>query len=141
MFVKLILILLIPTVGYGVTVFAAPEVAGKIDAFVWIPWFSEKIRGSKANFDTVITDIPSLNEFKSWALDIKDTVVDGVATTKDTIDSVRGWAQKVEETYNSAVETYDSTKQALDEANRKITEFQSLLNGWASWSGSIQAGQ
>ncbi len=141
MFVKLILILLIPTVWYGVTVFAAPETASKIDSIIWIPGFSDKIRGSKENFDNVITDIPNLNEFKSWALDLKETVIDGVATTKDTIDTVRWWAQKVEETYNQAVDTYDSTKDALDEANRKITEFQWLLNGWASASGSTQIEQ
>lgn len=140
MIVKIILILLIPTVWYGVTVFASPETAAKIDSLVWLPWFSDNIRGSKANLDAVITDIPSLNEFKSWALDIKDSVIDWVATTKDTIDSVRWWAQKVEDTYNQAVDTYDSTKDAIDEANRKITEFQSLLNprATASWSVVIE---
>lgn len=136
MLVKIILILLIPSVWYGVTVFAAPETASKIDALIWIPGFSNNIRGTKTNLDSVITDIPSLNEFKSWALDIKETVIDWVSSTKDTIDSVRWWAQKVEETYNQAVDTYDSTKDAIDEANRKITEFQSLLNPRASSSAS-----
>lgn len=140
MIVKIILILLIPTVWYGITVFASPETASKIDNLIWLSGFSENIRGTKSNLDTAITDIPSINEFKSWALDIKDTVIDGVSSTKETIDSVRWGVQKVEETYNQAVDTYDSTKDAIDEANRKITEFQSLLNprATASWSTVIE---
>jgi aryl-phospho-beta-D-glucosidase BglC (GH1 family) len=136
MFIKLILILLIPIIWYGITVFVAPDTASSIDSTLWIPWFSENIRGTKSNFDSAITDIPSLEEFKSWALDLKDTVVQWVETTKDTIDSVRWWAQKAEDTFNQAKDTYDSTKDAIDEANRKITEFQSLLNprATASWS-------
>jgi len=130
MFLKLILILLIPTVWYGVTVFTAPKTASKIDAMIWISWFSENFRGTKVNFDSVITDIPSLNEFKSWALDIKDTVVDGVATTKDTIDSVRGWAQKIEETYNDA-------RDVVEGINGKVTEIKNTLDDVQSLGQNI----
>lgn len=140
MITKIILLLLIPVIWYGMTVFIAPESAQKIDAIIWIPWFSENIRWVKNNLDTLVTDIPSASEFKSWALDIKETVTQWVITTKDTIDTVREWAQKVEETYNQAKDTYDSTKDALNEANRKITEFQSLLNPTltVSWSTTKQ---
>ena len=136
MFIKIILILLIPTVWYGVTAFVAPETATSIDAALWIEWFSDSIRSLKWNIDTTATTNVSLEEFKSWAIDLKETVIDGVNTTKETIDSVRWWAQKVEETLNQAKDTYDTTKDAIDEANRKITEFQSLLNprATASWS-------
>jgi len=121
MLTKIILFLLIPTVWYWVTVFSSPETASKIDAMIGMPWFSENIRGSKANFDTIVTDIPSINEFKSGALDIKDTVIDWVATTKDTIDSVRWWVQKVEKTYNDA-------RDIVDGINGKVTDIKNTLD-------------
>jgi len=128
MFVKLILILLIPTVWYWVTVFAAPELASKIDNLVWMPWFSDQIRGTKDNIDWAITDIPSIDEFKSWALDIKEKFSDWVTTTKDTIDSIRGWAQTVEDTYNDAKDTFEDAKAVFEDAWEKVNQLKWVVD-------------
>lgn len=130
MLTKIILFLLIPTVWYVMTVFTAPEIASKIDSLIWIPWFSDNLRGTKSNFDAAVTDIPSLQEFKSGALDIKETVIDSVSTTKDTIDTVRWWAQKIEETYNDA-------KDVVEDINGKVTNIKNTLDDVQSLGNNI----
>ena len=128
MFTKLILILLIPAVWYGLTVFTSPELASRIDALVWLPGFSENLRGAKNNFDTAITDIPSVSEIKSGALDIKESFTDGVETTKGTIDSIRDGAQQVENTYNDAKETFEDAKEVFDDAAGKVDELKWVVD-------------
>lgn len=123
MIIKIALFFLIVVVSYGVTVFASPEKASQIDALLWISGFSEKIRWSKEALDTTVTDIPTLDEFKDGAIGAKEKFVDGVDTTKSTIDSVRGGAQKIEDQYNNAKSTYDSAKNTFDDAKDSLNEF------------------
>jgi len=80
-------------------------------------------------FDGIVTDIPSIDEVVdgyesalSGARDVKNTLSDGVETTKATIDTVRWWAQKAEETYNEAIETIDSAKQTFEDLSWKVGE-------------------
>ena len=109
-------------VSYGATVFVSPWLASSIDSVLWISGFSETLRGGKETFDGAITDIPSLNEVRSWALDAKEKFLEWVDTTKETIDSVRGGAQKAEETYNDAKETFDSAKNTFDSAKQTFDD-------------------
>jgi methyl-accepting chemotaxis protein len=102
------------TAVYILCVFTLPQVAESIDTLIGKPGLSEKIRGGKSTFDTVVTDIPSVQEFKSGAADISTKISGGIDTTKDTIDTIRSWAQKVEETYNGAKEKYDSLRESYE---------------------------
>ena len=61
---------------YGISIFLFPSIPEKIDAVLGIDGFSEKLRTGKEDFDTIVTDIPEINEFKSGAVDIKNTVVE-----------------------------------------------------------------
>jgi predicted nuclease with TOPRIM domain len=122
--------------SYWVCVFAAPEIASKIDSLIGISWFSESIRGTKTNLDSVITDIPSASEFKSWAIDIKDKVTGWVEATKDTIDTIRSWAQQVEEAYSGALDTYNDLKGTLEEAQEKVEKIQGVVESVSQLTGS-----
>jgi len=130
MLTKIISLLILISVWYWVTVFVAPEIASKIDTAVGFPGFSENITWVKSNIDGIVTDIPSVAEFKSGALDIKDTVTNGVATTKETIDSIRGGAQKVESTYNDA-------RDVVENINGKVTDIKNTLDDVGALWNSI----
>lgn len=114
--------MLISIVWYGLSVFAAPDISRQIDNLLWISGFSDTLRWGKESFDDVVTDIPSLGEVRSGALDAKQKFLDGVDTTKETIDSVRGWAQKAEETLTEAKETYDQAKETYDQAKETFND-------------------
>lgn len=140
---KLLLLCVLLGTWYWVSVFAAPQFASTVDNLIWIPGLSDTIRGKKAVLDGAITDIPSVNEVKSWALDFKEKFEDGITSTKDTIDSIRQWAEKAEDTYNSAKETYDElketfsgAKQMLDDASEKIEQVQGVVNDVSALTGS-----
>ena len=133
---KLIALIILVFSWYGVCVFAAPEIASKIDSLIGVPWFSESIRGSKTNLDSVITDIPSAWEFKSGALDIKDKVIEWIEVTKDTIDSIRSWAQQVEHAYSGALETYNQLKWNLEDAQEKMQKIQGVVESVSQLTGS-----
>ena len=121
---------------YGVSVFLMPDVSNSVDTALWFPGFSESIRGTKTNLDAAITDIPSAWEFKSGAIDIKDRVVDWVEATKDTIDTIRSWAQQVEETYNDALGTYNELKWTLEWAKDKVEQIQWVVESVTQLTGT-----
>lgn len=133
---KLISLVILILALYGVSVFLAPDIASKIDELVGMSGLSETIRWSKENIDTTITNIPSASEFKSWALDIKDKVINGVETTKDTIDTIRSWAQQVEDAYSGALDTYNSLKWTLENAQDKIEQIQWVVESVSELTGT-----
>ena len=73
---KIVAALLLLIALYGLSIFLFPSIAAKIDSIIGIDGFSEKLRTGKEDFDTIVTDIPEINEFKSGAVDIKNTVVE-----------------------------------------------------------------
>lgn len=130
-------------------VFHAPKIAEWISEMIWVPNVPQKIESFKVWFDEMVTRVPTQQELEdtynktvSWALDIKNTVIDWVHTTKDTIDNVRetlSWAeQKVEElkdTYNKTVEIIDQAgqkvnevKQVIEDTNQVIENVQNIWN-------------
>lgn len=140
---KLVLLLVILMTSYGVSIFVAPGVASTIDNLIGMPWLSESLRGKKSLLEWAITDIPSINEVKSWALDFKEKFETWVSTTKDTIDSIRESAQTAEDTYNDVKDTYDELKdtfsgaaQMLGEAGEKLEEIQWVVESVNQLSGS-----
>lgn len=133
MITKVVLFFLILSTWYGVTIFVAPEVASSVDRVLGIDGFSDSIRGSKIELEWAITDIPSIDEFKSWALDIQNKISVGVESTKDTIDTIRDWAQQAEDTYNKAKNTLDKARDTIDNINQRTQEL------WAAFSGTVES--
>jgi methyl-accepting chemotaxis protein len=124
---KLFLLFLIWVTGYSVTVFIAPELATNIDNIIGFPGLSDNIKESKLLLDTAITDIPDIQEIRSWAVDLGAKISDGIDTTKETIDTIRSGAQKAGESYNSAKDTIDGVKQTLSGATQTVSEIQNLV--------------
>jgi methyl-accepting chemotaxis protein len=133
---KLLSLIILIFVLYGVSVFLLPGVATKIDILIWMPGLSDAIKGSKSTIDSTVTNIPSIKEFKSWAIDIKDKVVDWVEMTKETIDTIRSWAQKVEETYDTALDTYNNLKGSLEDAQEKVEQIGEVVDTISELTGS-----
>ncbi len=124
---KIILLILIVVTLYGISIFVLPEVSSKIDTLIAMPGLSDSIRWTKKRVEKSITDIPSLNEFKSWALDAKEKFVNGVDITKDKIDTLRQWAQKAEKTFEDAKNTFNQVKQTVNNAKEVIDDMSSKV--------------
>lgn len=133
---KIIAFLLLIFTLYGVSIFLFPTVAAKIDSIIGIDGFSENLRSGKDNFDTIITDIPEVSEFKSGAVDIKNNVVEGVNATKEKIDTIRSGAQKIQETVEEGKQTYEEAREVFDDASQKVEKIQGIMKEVQTLSGS-----
>ena len=110
-------------------VFLAPDITKTIEDVVWMSGTTDEIRSFKNSFNDIVTDIPSAAEFKSWAIDIGNTVKWGLDSTKEKIDDVRvtlSWAQ---DTLNSTMQTIDSTIESVQSAKDSVEEFKES-NAW-----------
>lgn len=121
-------------VWYGIFIFLAPETTSKIESTMWFPGITEAVHWGKKTFDNVITDIPSIDEVVdgyesalSWARDVKNTITEWAETTKETIDSIRSWAQKAEETYKEAKETFENAKETLEDVGNQIQKINEVV--------------
>lgn len=142
---KLLLLILSILVLYGVLVFLAPKISSSVESFVWIPGITEKIHSSKEDFDNIVTNVPSKQEFKSWAIDISDTIKWGLDSTKDKIDNVRvtlSWAQNtIDETFDNidqAVETVKEVKEVVEKLKSPAEKLQNLGENIQSTVGSVE---
>lgn len=133
---KIILLWVILGVLYGFSIFFFPSVSSSIDTLLGIPGFSQEIRSGKSQFDSVVTDIPKVQEVLSGAMDAKETLVDGVATTKEKIDTIRSWAQKVQETVEEGKQTYQEAKEVFDDASQKVEKIQGIIEEVQTLTGS-----
>lgn len=131
-------------VGYTSAVFHMPEQADKVAQIAWAEQYNEFVRSFKSTLDDVTTDIPSKNEFVegskaalSGALDIKDTVVNGISTTKDTIDTVRWTLSGAESTYNEAKDTFNQAKDFVEGASEKMQNVKETLDDVENLGNSI----
>lgn len=123
-------------VSYLSWVFLAPDVTKSIEGFVWISGTTDQIRWFKDSFDDVVTDIPSVAEFKSWAIDIWNTVKGWLDTTKEKIDDVRVTLSGAQDTFHNAIDTIDSTIDTVKWAKDAVQDFKNsnewLLKLWES---------
>lgn len=133
---KLVLLIVIIISLYWVSVFTMPEISAQIDKLIWMPGLSDNLKWTKDKLEGAITNIPSVEEFKSWALDAKNMFIDGVDTTKETIDTIREGAQKAEETYNEAKETFDDAKQVFEDASEKFEQIQDVVDSVKNVTGT-----
>lgn len=119
---------------FVLAVFKAPEVAKSVANIIGYPNLPESITKLKWTYDQVVTDIPSKEELEkqynstiSWAIELKENIVNWVQTTKNKVDSLRetmSWAeQKIEDLKGS----YNDAKEFIDEAGKKIDETKKII--------------
>lgn len=125
---KFLLSIIILFIWYILLIFTAPNVAWAIEKFLWIDWFNSSIIELKEIFNEKSTNIPSTDELLSWAIDIKNTIVDWVDTTKEKIDTVRETLSWVENTYNEIKEWYNEVKNFIDTNSWKIEEIKTVID-------------
>jgi hypothetical protein len=125
---KLILSLIILFVWYILLIFTMPSVASAIEQLLWIGWFNQKVIDIRDSFNNKTTTIPSKDELLSWALDLKNNIIDWVDTTKEKIDSFRETMSGVEDTYNDLKDWYNEVKDFIDTNSWKIEDAKEILN-------------
>lgn len=127
---KLLSLVLILWVSFMLGVFLFPEQMKKIEAQLWLTGITESIHSSKTTFDNTVTDVPQTrSQWQEWydsafsgAIKIKESVVWGIDTTKNTVDSIRVNAQKVEDGYSAAKETFQEVKENYQEVKTFVEE-------------------
>lgn len=138
---KLFWILILVASSYTVGVFFAPTQTDVLAEKIGTTGYNNFVRSFKTTLDNVTTDIPTKDEFLeggqaalSGAIDIKDTVVQGIGTTKDTIDTVRSTLSGAESTYNEAKDTFDKAKDFVEGASEKVQNVRNTLDD-IEWLG------
>jgi len=159
---KILLSLIILLILFILTVFNAPSIAIKIEEIIWINWLSDRIKWFKDVADWVSTNVPTKTEFEnaydsaySWAVDIRDNIINWANVTRWKIDDIREtviWAEKkfneVKDSYNQIKDSFDEAKEFIDtnswnikkinNAVQSISEIRdNLVNTWsviATWS-------
>ncbi|MCH8518327.1 septation ring formation regulator EzrA [Candidatus Gracilibacteria bacterium] len=137
MITKIISGIILLGVSYGLTVFFAPQVSTRIDAFIGLPGLTEKLKGSKEKLDFVSTDgvnsaLDSANQMRNNAREIVDT-------TKDRIDTVREQGQRIEEGYKELQENIDTLKEVYESTSQAIEQVGEGLQNIRSSTGSTEA--
>jgi len=141
---KIVLFLLIVFVLYTLAVFQFPEFADSFGNKIGLESYNNFVRSFKSTMDKTSTNIPSLDEAKnaydqtlSGANALKDTFIDGVNTTKTTIDTIRETASGVQDTYNKTVETITTVKQTVDGVTETLSGVTSTLGNLDSMRDGI----
>lgn len=129
---------------YTAGAFYSPTLVAPLWDMIGLSGYNTFIKSFKGNLDQVSTDIPSQNEFldtgkmaMSWALDIKDKVVWGISTTKDTIDTIRETASGAEATYKDVKNTFDQAKEVVEGTTEKIQQVKNTLDDVQKLSDGI----
>jgi len=139
---KFFLILLIIFVLYIVSIFKLPSFSWFIWNILWIEKFNEFIVSFWTTYNDVVTDIPSkeqvldtYNKTLSWAIDIKNTIIDWLDTTKWYVDEIRlslSWSEdKIDEFKQSITDlkdTYDDTKVIITETVDTVSEIKDRID-------------
>lgn len=148
---KIFFLFIIIFTFYIIAVFNLPAIANNIEKTLWINWFNNYIRDLKWNFDEMVTNIPSKEEFKetynqalSWALQIKWEAVTWIETIKDWVDNVRWtlhWAwEKIDWVRENITETksqIQNTVDAIKETSNSISDLtNSFTDNTSTWSNN-----
>lgn len=120
---KILLLILSVFIIYALLVFLSPETSSKIEEMFGFSGTTDKIRNIKTQFDTTVTDVPSPQEVKSWALDIRDSLKNGLDLTKWKIDSVRSTLSWAQESFNETMDTIDTTIETVKSAKEAVDKF------------------
>jgi len=125
---KLLLSIVILFIAYVLLIFSAPNIAWAIEQLLWLDGLNQKIIDFRDSFNDKSTSIPSKDELLSWALDLKDNIIEWVDTTKEKIDSFRETMSWVEDTYNDLRDWYNEVKDFIDTNSWKIDDAKEILN-------------
>lgn len=131
---KIFWIIILLITAYGIALFMKPSITDWIEKIIGFEGFGEKVRSNLGFINKTVTDIPSLWEIQSWALDIRDKVTDWIQSTKDTIDTVRSTLSGAEDTYNKAKDVFDETTQTIDKLKWTLNDVEKL---WDTIKGAI----
>jgi uncharacterized coiled-coil DUF342 family protein len=114
---------------YIISIFLAPTFADKIWDLLGIKSFNEQIRNKWWDLNKISTNIPNSKELqksydnaikKAW--EFKNTVVDWIDKTKNTIDEVRATLSWAEDTIDKAVNLYDETTETVDKLKETFND-------------------
>ncbi|MCP4523658.1 MAG: hypothetical protein GY828_05595 [Candidatus Gracilibacteria bacterium] len=143
---KILLGILILIVLFFVSIFKAPELAGAISNLLGYPDFPKHVIEFKSGFDHVVTDVPTKDEVintynttLSGAIELKGKVVQGIHTSKETVDSIRETLSGAEEKIESAKETYNKTVDFIDETGKKIEETKKIIEDTSKVIEEVQS--
>lgn len=145
MMTKIILLWVMVLTWFWVSAFQFPDITKQIEWVIGLDGLTDTLHWIQWQVNQISTDIPSLDEVKqtytevySWALDIKDSVVQWLDTTKDSLDGVRKTLSGAEDIYYDAKDSFDSAKQWLGEIQDKLDQAQQVLEAgqqlWESLS-------
>ena len=132
---KIILFGLIVVVTWLLFTFVNPELSKKIETTLWIEGTTETIKWVRDDFNTSITETPTLwtleetyDEVYNGAVEIKNTVTGWIETTKETIDTVRSTLSWAEETYNQAKDWLNQVKETLDKTSEAFDKIKGTID-------------
>jgi len=125
---KILLSIFILFIWYILLIFIAPNIAWSIEKFLWINWFNTNIIETKEKLDKKSINIPSTDKLLSWAIDIKNTIINWANTTKEKIDTVRETLSWVQNTYNDVKDWYNNTKTFINSNSWKINKIKTVIN-------------
>lgn len=132
---KILLMLVILITIYILIVFKVPELWKSLGELFWTTNFNEFILKHSDTFNKTVTDIPTKDELidtynkaYSWAIDIKDNVIDWAETVKSTIDDIRVTLSWAEDKINNVKDKYDQAKDFIDSNSWRIQELQNSID-------------
>jgi len=108
-------------------VFNAPILANNIAKILWIWTINNKIIELKDYLNKNSTNIPSRDEFISWAIDIKNNVINWVDSTKEKIDSIRITLSWAESKYNNIKKWYDNVQEFVKTNSWTIDDMKNVI--------------
>lgn len=139
---KIIAFLILILTLYVILVFKSPELASKIESWLWLNWLNDFITWSKETIDTISNNTPTpddiidgYNKTLSWALELRDTIKTWLEDTKETIDTIRETANSVENKINEAkdvvdstIDTVNTTIDTVNDLSDKVNDITNVLN-------------
>lgn len=110
---------------YIITIFLSPKLSKSLWETFWLSKFNEQVINLKKKLDNSSTNSWNTSDnIYSWAIDIKNTVVNWIDKTKDAIDEIRVQAQWIEQ-------KYEETKKVLNDVKQIWDWISNIVNTWS----------
>lgn len=132
---KILAVCLIIIVVYILIIFNSPKTADSLWKTLWLEKFNKFVLDFKKKLDKNPVEIPTTEDltntyenFKSWATDIWNKIVDWVNKTKETIDTIRKTANDTQEDFNKMKKNYEKIKWTIEETTENIDKVSDAIN-------------
>jgi len=125
--IKFILSIIILITSYILLVFNIPVLANNIAKIIWTEKLNNKIIELRDFLNKNSTNIPSKNEFISWAIDVKNNVLNWVDSTKEKIDSIRQTLSWAETKYNNIKNWYNDVQEFIKTNSWTINNMKNVI--------------